>query len=91
MRSVGVRELRQRASELLRLVAGGETIEVTDRGRPVAILAPVPGGSPLEQLRASGEILPGEGNFDDLPDPMPVPAGHEAPSTVLQRLRRDER
>jgi prevent-host-death family protein len=30
MASVGVRELRQRASELLRRVAAGETIEVTD-------------------------------------------------------------
>ena len=91
MRSVGVRELRQRASELLRLVAGGETIEVTDRGRPVALLGPVPGGSPLEQLRASGEITPGEGGLDDLPEPLPLPAGAEAPSAVLERLRRDER
>ena len=35
MASVGVRELRQRASELLRRVEAGETIEITDRGRPV--------------------------------------------------------
>ena len=91
MRSVGVRELRQRASELLRLVAGGETIEVTDRGRPVAVLAPVPGGSPLDQLRASGEVTPGEGDLDDLPEPLPLPAGKEPPSVVLERLRRDER
>ena len=86
-----MRELRQRASELLRLVAGGETIEVTDRGRPVAVLAPVPGGSPLEQLRASGEITPGEGDFDDLPEPLALPAGKEPPSAVLERLRRHER
>lgn len=91
MLSVGVRELRQRASELLRLVAGGETIQVTDRGRPVAILGPVPGGSPMERLRASGEISRGEGDFDDLPDPLPLPAGQEPPSSVLERLRRDER
>lgn len=91
MRSVGVRELRQRASELLRLVAGGETIEVTDRGRPVALLAPVPGGSPLERLRASGEMTAGEGDLDDLPEPLPLPAGQEPPSAVLGRLRRDER
>ena len=31
MTSVGVRELRQRASELLRLVEQGETVEITDR------------------------------------------------------------
>lgn len=86
-----MRELRQRASELLRLVAGGETIEVTDRGRPVAVLAPVPGGSPLEQLRASGEVTSGEGDFDELPEPLPLPAGTEPPSAVLGRLRRDER
>ena len=91
MRSVGVRELRQRASELLRLVAGGETIQVTDRGRPVAVLAPVPGGSPLEQLRASGEITPAEGDLDDLPEPLTLPAGSETPSVILARLRRDER
>ena len=57
----------------------------------MAIFAPVPGGSPLERLRASGEILPGEGDFDDLPNPLPVPAGREAPSTVLEQLRRDVR
>ncbi len=91
MRSVGVRELRQRASELLRLVAGGETIQVTDRGRPVAVLAPVPGGGPLEQLRASGEITEGEGDLDDLPEPLELPAGAETPSAVLARLRRDQR
>src|SRR5207244_1156571 len=42
MASVGIRELRQRASELLRRVAAGETIEVTDRGRPVALLSQLP-------------------------------------------------
>jgi prevent-host-death family protein len=91
MLSVGVRELRQRASELLRLVAGGESIEVTDRGRPVAILGPVPGGSPLERLRDLGEVTAGQGDLDDLPDPLPLPTGRETPSAALARLRRDER
>ena len=39
MMSVGVRELRQTASELLRRVQLGETIEIKDRGRRVALLA----------------------------------------------------
>jgi len=51
---VGVRELRQRASELLRLVQLGETIEITDRGRPVALLSSLPAGSQLERLRGAG-------------------------------------
>ena len=53
MTSVGVRALRQRASELLRLVEQGETVEITDRGRPVALLIPLPEGSPLDALSAT--------------------------------------
>lgn len=91
MTSVGVRELRQRASELLRRVEEGETIEVTDRGRPVAVLSPPPVGSPLERLRALGETEPPTADLDDLPEPIALPRGSERPSAVLRRLRRDER
>lgn len=91
MTSVGVRELRQRASELLRRVQAGETIEVTDRGRPVAVLAPLPDTSPLDRLRASGDVSPAVGGLDDLPPPIVLDEGQEPPSSVLARLRRDER
>lgn len=91
MSSVGVRELRQRASELLRRVEAGETIEITDRGRPVAILAPLPDCSPMEHLRATGDLAPSRHDLNDLPDPLPLEPGQEPPSSVLQRIRRDER
>ena len=91
MISVGVRELRQRASELLRLVERGEVIEITDRGRPVAQLGPLPVGSPLEQLREAGEVEPASGSLDELPEPISIPEGAELPSRVLARLRHDER
>lgn len=90
MTRVGVRELRQRASELLRLVEQGETIEVTDRGRPVALLTPLPEGSAFERMLAAGEIQRATGDIDDLPPPLPS-QGTELPSQVLARLRRDER
>lgn len=38
---VGVRELRQNLSVYLRRVAEGETLEVTERGRPVARLVSI--------------------------------------------------
>ena len=41
MEAIGVRELRQHASRYLERVRQGETLEVTDRGRPVARLVPV--------------------------------------------------
>ncbi|MBK9179705.1 MAG: type II toxin-antitoxin system prevent-host-death family antitoxin [Acidimicrobiales bacterium] len=90
MTSVGVRELRQRASELLRLVERGETIEITDRGRPVALLSPLPEGSPLERLRAAGDVEAATGDLGDLPPPLPS-RGAVLPSAVLGRLRQDER
>ncbi len=91
MTRVGVRELRQRASELLRLVEKGETIEVMDRGRPIALLTPLPDGSILDRLRASGELEPAAGDLDDLAPPLALPRDVETPSDVLARLRRDER
>jgi prevent-host-death family protein len=91
MASVGVRELRQRASELLRRVEQGELIEVTDRGRRVAVLVPPPEGSPLERLRALGDVEPAIGELSNLPEPLVLAPGIERPSHVLHRLRRDER
>jgi prevent-host-death family protein len=90
MASVGIRELRQRASELLRRVEDGESIEITDRGRPVAVLAPLP-PDPIERLIAAGDLQPSTGDIADLPAPLMVPSGTELPSAALARLRRNER
>ena len=91
MTTVGVRELRQRASELLRLVQAGESIEITDRGRPVAVLGPIPVLSGLDQLRATGDVTPATGDLDDLPEPIILLAGEPTASIALARLRDDER
>jgi prevent-host-death family protein len=91
MAPTGIRELRQRASELLRRVEAGETIEITDRGRPVAVLAPLPNQRPIERLRATGDLEPAGADLKDLPDPLVLAPGQEPPSSVLERLRRDER
>lgn len=67
---VGVRELRQNLSVYLRKVADGETLEVTERDRPVAILAPLPEAStPLGRLVSSGRASKPEGDLLDLGPP----------------------
>jgi prevent-host-death family protein len=56
-RHVGVRELRQNLSKYLRRVERGERLEVTEHGRPVAVLAPL--GQPataLDRLIAAGRV-----------------------------------
>ncbi len=45
MATIGVRELRQNASEILRDVEGGQAVTVTVQGRPVAQLTPLKAGT----------------------------------------------
>jgi antitoxin (DNA-binding transcriptional repressor) of toxin-antitoxin stability system len=48
MRSVGLKVLKNKLSEYIRIAAGGETVLVTDRDRVVAeIVPPQAGRSPL--------------------------------------------
>ncbi len=89
---IGVRELRQNASVYLRRVQAGETIEITDRGVAVAILAPLPRPlTRLEQLIAEGKATPATGDLLDL---KPIKLKNRKPgwaSRELQRQRADRR
>jgi antitoxin (DNA-binding transcriptional repressor) of toxin-antitoxin stability system len=56
MRTVGVRELKNRLSEYLRRVRAGEAILVTDHGEVVAELAP-PGRGTIDSSVPSGLLV----------------------------------
>jgi prevent-host-death family protein len=87
MERVGVRELRRQASAILRRVAAGETVEVTDRGRPVAILIKtMPSG--LARLEREGLLRRAEADLLDL-RPVPLPADAAAPSQIVANGRSD--
>jgi len=68
MRTIGLRELNQNPSKAVARVRAGETIVVTDRGRPVLRLVPEeerPGV--LQRLLDSGEVTaPAEQGMPDL-------------------------
>lgn len=91
MRRIGIRELRQQASRHLRDVEAGETIEVTDRGRPVALLVPVPKEDPLERLAASGRLVDMSGDALELGEPLEPTLGAPLPSRALADARASER
>jgi prevent-host-death family protein len=91
MRSIGIRQLRQQASRFLREVERGETIEVTDRGRPVALLVPVPTDDRIESLLASGRLAPAAGDLFELGEPLEPARGAALPSVALAEARADER
>lgn len=61
MTDVGVRELKQRLSEYLDRAERGELVRVTDRGRPKALLGPLPGRARVEEGIAEGWITPASG------------------------------
>lgn len=89
---VGVRELRQNLSVYLRRVERGETLDVTDRGRTVARLGPLPAAESgaLERLVAEHRARPAAGEIGALPQPIELASGGSV-SDALVRMREDER
>ncbi|WP_308798072.1 type II toxin-antitoxin system Phd/YefM family antitoxin [Agromyces silvae] len=73
MTTVGIRALKQNASAVVAEAAAGETVTITDRGRPVAQITPIP-ASPLERLRAAGAARPPLRDIRALPSPEPGPS-----------------
>lgn len=62
MADIGIRELKQHLSEYLDRAERGEVLRVTDRGRPKAVLGPVPGRARIEDGIRAGWITPGTGS-----------------------------
>jgi prevent-host-death family protein len=56
MEEVGVRDLKASLSRYLGRVRAGETIVVTDRGRPVARIVPVAIPEHIARLMAEGRV-----------------------------------
>ena len=85
MERIGIRELRQQASAILRRVSAGETFEITDRGRPVALLVGVaPAG--FDGLKAQGLVRLADGDLLDI-EPVPLPRGARLPSELVSEGR----
>ena len=93
---VGVRELRQNLSVYLVRVQAGEALRVTDRGRVVALLSPLPAdATPMDALIAGGRATAGIGNLADSGATLWAPvrmghsnaAGHAGRGAVLSDYR----
>lgn len=55
MRTVTHREMRNQSGDILRDVAAGETIKVTNNGQVAALIVP-PGTDPLADLVSRGQV-----------------------------------
>lgn len=83
MTDVGVRELKQHLSEYLDRAEAGEVVRVTDRGRPKAMLVPLPGRLRLDDGIAQGWVTPASGTLRQ------APQRHRASRSVLDVLAED--
>jgi antitoxin (DNA-binding transcriptional repressor) of toxin-antitoxin stability system len=82
---VGVRELRQNLSVYLEKVKEGQTLQVTEFGRVVALLTPLPAEklSPLERMVQEGRAIAPKGSLRDRPRPKAAPAGTPSSEEML--------
>lgn len=84
-----MRELRQNLSVYLRRVFEGESLEVTDRGTPVARLVPLAAREdPVARLVADGRLARASRTHRDLGPPLDVSGGRPI-SEALEELRED--
>ncbi|MFG1920142.1 type II toxin-antitoxin system Phd/YefM family antitoxin [Micromonospora sp. NPDC048898] len=91
MERIGVRELTQNTSQVLARVSGGETVEITDRGHPIARLVPVDHDrSVLAKLVVAGRAI-----APTRSGPVPLPPGLDAEdvdvAATLAEMRDEER
>jgi prevent-host-death family protein len=86
--SVGLRELHNRTSELIRQVAEtGEEISVTRRGRPVVRIVPVDENDPVDRLRRMGMLREAMPSSRELPPPIKL----DNDATVSDLVREQRR
>ena len=86
MAEVGIRSLKQNASAVVARAAAGESLTITDRGRPVARMTAL-FTSHLAELLESGAARPAKRSLADLPAPDTGPSV----SSELAAMRGAER
>jgi prevent-host-death family protein len=95
MDSVTVSELNRQTAKVLDRIKAGESLEISEYGRPVARLspaAPTTGAPLLDRLIAQGRAVPAA-NSGPIP-PTPAVGAHEEDvslTTALAQMRDDER
>ena len=91
MISVGVREAKINLSKLLKRVMQGQEVVITDRGKPVGKVIPIPQedlpmAERIKKMEEMGLVGPGhKGKATRLPPPLP------APKDLAQKFLQEDR
>ncbi len=92
MVSVGSRELKNRLGKYLGLVRQGQTVRITDRGKPIACILPGPEpvgleGQTMARLLATGTIRPAKGPLRRRAKPTHMTFGKSIAELVREHRR----
>ena len=93
MITVGSKELKNRLGKYLAMVRKGETVQITDRGRPVGCIFPARNheqqkdAETLARLVADGTLTLGKGKLRRRPRPTVMTKG----KTVAEMVAEDRR
>ncbi len=90
MATVGIRALKQNASEVVRQAAAGDVITITDRGKPVARIVPLR-SSRLDEMRNAGLVRRATKQPSELPSPTGEITDGPKLSDILRDMRDDDR
>lgn len=90
--TVGVRDLKARLSEYLRLLRSGQTIIITDHGQPVGRMMPIeqPVQMRLQSLQAAGLLAWNGKSLPPLDAPVVNSSGHQISDLVVEMRERGE-
>lgn len=93
MSSVGIRELKNRLTQYLRLTKQGEEVIITERGKPIALIQPIQSAEHPVSLEARLAKLAAQG-FVTLPTQKPLKrvrlakvSGRPISKTILEDRR----
>lgn len=92
MERVGIRELRDNLHRYLARAAAGAAFDVTEHGRPLARLGPLPdGGGRFARLIAEGRVTPARRRLEDIPAARVASSGRSGTDALLAERRADDR
>jgi prevent-host-death family protein len=90
MEQVPIRELNQDTAGVLARVEHGESLEITNRGKPIARIIPVSAPSELDDLIAAGRVTPATNRGPFTMPAIKAPPGSDA-GELIRQLRDEER
>jgi prevent-host-death family protein len=89
MEQVPVRVLNQDTAGVLARVEEGETVEITNRGKPIARIVPIYNGE-LADLVEQGRVIPATNRGPWTMPTIKAPPGSDA-GALIRQLRDEER